>query len=336
MNVHHNIQHLFSLIAVGQISRYLTDRGWQGRAAEGTKRLYFERTFAGGEKPAVLWTWDSGDHPRYRNQVPNIIFMLSVLEERPALDIANDMYASTAVPLVPEVPAAVGSAAAATAAAEPAGRAAPTKMRVLLRFAEQTAVTIVEDMPAEVVTLPAHEVIELVYNAAAGHELEIETAAGVVRIIMPQTAGLRLLQGVAKPNVGPHWSAVQIVCGESRVLEDAGDSRIAAQLLEQLNPILMRIDFELDVNARIDAQQQASLLRQAAVLAAAVAHRLQPSPAAKTLVWRACAKLLYPVGLRLDLRSTSADELFDIAHEDEELSPRRTLNWLRENSISVV
>ncbi|MBL9083203.1 MAG: hypothetical protein JNK76_15425, partial [Planctomycetales bacterium] len=54
-NVYTNIQQLFSIISLRHIRAYLTNRGWNEKGGEGTDRAYFERTFAGGEKPAIVW-----------------------------------------------------------------------------------------------------------------------------------------------------------------------------------------------------------------------------------------------------------------------------------------
>jgi len=119
------------------------------------------------------------------------------------------------------------------------------------------------------------------------------------------------------------------------VLEDAGESKAAAELLDALGPTLARIDFELDPEGETGATMQHSLRRQAAVFASGIARRLEDTPRARQVVWRSCAKLLYPVGLRLELMSNSVDELFAAAATDEELSPKKTLAWLKEHGISI-
>jgi hypothetical protein len=337
LNSHQNIQYLFSTLSVSQIRGYLTNRGWRLLTEGPSERLSFERTFAGGEHPATVWIWSSVEHRRFRNQVPNLIFSLSVLESRPALDIANEMFAEQAAP--PKEPAAV----AATPGDETTAKSAPGESirstggleRLVLRFAEETSVTVAEEMLSDTAKVAAGDVVELVHSGGPAAELQLEIAAGSVKAILPKVVGLRLLQGVAKPMVGPHWSAVQIVTEELGQLEDVGDSKQAALLLEELGPTLTRIDFELDVNAPINDHQQSLVLRQTAVLAAALSRRLPESTAAERVVWRACAKLLFPVGRRLQLSSTAAGELLRIATGDEELRPAATLAWLRENTQSV-
>ena len=332
--MHHNIQFLFSAISLSGLRQYLVDRGWQARSVEGSERVYFHRTFAGGEKDATLWSWPS-EHKRFRHQVPNVIFALSVLEDRPALDIANEMFtageASTAASKAPPT-AEKGAVAPVAAAPSPP----PSLRRVLLRFAEAAEVTVVDDMLADTTRAAAGEALELVYGAGGEAPLELELHGGRVKAMSPHTAGLRLLQGVARPSVGPHWSAQQIVCEESRVLEDAGRSTDAGRLLEELGPTLARIDFEMDVNGPPDERRQAQLLRQTAILATALVRRLSDGPLSRRLVWSTCAKLLFPSGLRLYLTSTSVDELFGTAAADDELRPTATLTWLRDNTRSVL
>jgi len=337
VNKHHNIQQLFSVISIGNFRQYLIRHGWQLRDDDVPERLYFDRIFAGGEQASTVWIWSSMEHPRYRNQVPNAIFTLSVLEDRPALDIANEIYAS-----VEEKPTTTGETAVdAPQAAAPAAsletRVPPSHFhRLVYRLADDRAFTLIQDMLADTVHVSAGEIVELVYHGASNGGLEIELGADFLRAALPQAAGLRLLQGVSNPSVGEHWSARQIVCDELKLFEDVGDSKTAARLLEELHAILARIDFELDTNARIDDRQQQLLQRQTAVLAAALSRRVTSSPHARKLVWKVCAKLLFPVGLRLELRSTSADELFETAAADDEQSPKPTLTWIKENTVSVV
>jgi hypothetical protein len=337
-NVYTNIQQLFSIISLRHIRAYLTTRGWNEKGGEGTDRAYFERTFAGGEKPAIVWIWSSPEHKRFRHQVPNVVFTLSVLESRPALDIANEIYASeppkpapAQTPVIAEPDTATKTQAVAVPAATP-----NAPQRLLLRFDQETSVTIVHDDNSDTTRTAAGDVIELLHSRAAGADLELTIGEGSVTAAMAQSGGLRVLQGVAKPSVGPHWSALQIVRDELRMLEDAGESKAAAQLLDDLEAILARIDFELDVNAPINDHQQNSVLRQTAVMTAALAQRLDESIAAVRVVWRAAAKLMYPVGRRLELSSTAAVELFQTAKDDDQLRPGKVLTWLRDNSRSVV
>ncbi|MGC3967845.1 MAG: hypothetical protein QM775_10875 [Pirellulales bacterium] len=328
-----NIQKLFSIISLPHIRAYLTGHGWNEKGGETTDRAYFERTFAGGEKPAIVWIWSSPEHKRFRNQVPNVIFTLSVLESRPALDIANEMFAAE-LPKPAAAPAAESSAPAKPVVA--ATPASTVPQRLILRFDRETNVTIVHDDNSDTTRTAAGDVIELLHARAAGTDLELTIGDGSVTAAMAQAGGLRVLQGVAKPSVGPHWSAVQIVRDELRPLEDAGESKTAARLLEELEPIMARIDFELDVNAPINDHQQSLVLRQTAVLTAALAQRLDESTEAVRVVWRTAAKLMYPVGRRLQLSSTAAVELFQTAKEDDQLRPANVLAWLRDNSRSVV
>lgn len=337
MNAHHNIQFLFSVITVSCVQQYLLDHGWRRRETPGNDRLYFERDRPAGEEPATVWTWATNEHAKFRSQVPNIVFTLSILESRPALEIANEIYASRVEKPAPKVEAA-------PAASKPVAGAAPSEVvpplatkiqRCVLRLTRATALMIPLDVLDERVEIAAGDVVEIVYHGATNSELDLEIGDGVIQVRIPRYAGVRLLQGVAKPCLGDRWSAARIVREELAPLEDAGESKAAAELLDALGPTLARIDFELEPTGENGTAMQNALRRQAAVLASGIARRLDDTPRARQVVWRSCAKLLYPVGLRLELLSTSVDELFAAAATDEELSPRKTLNWLKEHGVSV-
>lgn len=330
-----NIQILFNVISVDGIQRYLVEHGWRPREAPGTDRLYFERERRAGEEAATLWTWAAGDHPKFRSQVPNIIFTLSILESRPALEIANEMHdAARAEPPTPKQEAAPTKPAAAPAA-EAAAVDTTKKQRCVLRLTRATALIIPLDVLDERVELAAGDVVEIVYHGAAGAELDLEIGEGVIQVRIPRTSGVRLLQGVAKPCIGERWSATHIVREELSPLEDAGEHKAAADLLEALDSTLARIDFELEAGEDRGATVRNSLRRQAAMLAGGIARRLDDTPLARQVVWRTCAKLIYPVGLRLELLSSSVDELFAAAATDDEFSPRKTLAWLKEHAVAI-
>lgn len=337
MNAHTNIQFLFSVINVSGVQQYLLDHGWRKREPAGNDRIYFERDRAPGEEPATIWTWATNEHPKFRSQIPNLTFTLSILENRPALEIANEIYAARS-----DKPAAKADPAPAPkgAAGPTAGDANPpiatnTTQRCVLRLTHATALMIPLDMLDERVEIAAGDVVEIVYVGPPNSELDLQIGDRVIQVRIPREAGVRLLQGVAKPCLGDRWSASKIVREELSVLEDAGESKAAAELLESIGPTLARIDFELDPDGETGATMQNALRRQAAVLATGIARRLEDTPRARQVVWRSCAKLLYPVGLRLELMSTSVDELFAAAATDEELSPKKTLTWLKEHGISI-
>jgi len=331
---HTNIQILFSIITVDGLQRYLVDHGWKSREAPGTNRLYFERERRAGEDAATIWTWATSDHPKFRSQVPNIIFTLSILESRPALEIANEMHAAR-----PETPAAKPEAAppkpAAAAPAEAQPPVATKTQRCVLRLARATSLVIPLDMLDERFELAAGDVVEIVYSGAAGAELDLEIGEGTIQVRIPRSSGVKLLQGVAKPNIGERWSATHILREELSPLEDAGENKAAADLLEALDSTLARIDFELEAGEDRGPTVQSSLRRQAATLAVGIARRLDDTPLARQIVWRTCAKLIYPVGLRLALLNGSIDELYAAAATDDEFSPRKTLAWLKEHAVVI-
>lgn len=330
-----NIQILFNVITVDGIQRYLVDHGWKPRESPGADRLYFERERRGGEEAATIWTWATTEHPKFRSQVPNIIFTLSILESRPALEIANDMHDARPEPPAAKVEAAAPPKPAVAAAAEAAPPVITKKQRCVLRLARATALIIPLDVLDEHVELAAGDVVEIVYYGAAGAELDLEIGERTIQVRIPRTSGVRLLQGVAKPCLGERWSATHIVREELGPLEDAGENKAAAELLEALDSTLARIDFELEAGEDRGATVQSSLRRQAAMLAGGIARRLEDTPLARQIVWRTCAKLIYPVGLRLELLSNSVDELFAAAATDDEFSPRKTLAWLKEHAVAI-
>lgn len=322
--MHSNIQYLFSAISASNIRSYLLQQGWKAGGETQPDKLQFRLAGENGEEASELWTWAASDHPKFRNRVPNIVFSLSVLEDRPALEIANEMFESREPePRVEPAPVAVASKPHSTA------------QRVTLHNGRKNSCLLVNGSSGKSFSLRVSEVVELVYDCPLHSPLDIETSEDAITVQPAKDATLRILQGVAHPRLGAHWSAAQIVGEQLHRLAEQMEGIDLAKTNADLKPTITRIEFELDPIGTVDSGVQNALRRQAAVLTVALANRLSKTTATKQAVWDACAKLLYPVQLRMELSATSIDELFSLAASDDELGPKKTLEWLKAHTVSV-
>ncbi|MDX1927586.1 MAG: hypothetical protein SFV81_13775 [Pirellulaceae bacterium] len=83
-----NFHALLSAINVPRLKAYLSNRGWNENTADG--RLDFTKESAEGETQRVFVPAD-GAHPRFRSLLQNLMFSLSVIENREPADIAYEI-----------------------------------------------------------------------------------------------------------------------------------------------------------------------------------------------------------------------------------------------------
>lgn len=84
-----NIQRLFAIIGPEQVEQYLKIKGW--RCQRSADRLSFEMPADDQQEARQLFIPAQASHPRFRSLLPNLIFSLSVIEGRPAIDVANSI-----------------------------------------------------------------------------------------------------------------------------------------------------------------------------------------------------------------------------------------------------
>ncbi|WP_146677493.1 hypothetical protein [Pirellula sp. SH-Sr6A] len=85
-----NIQKLFASITHQSICLYMEKTGWS--SMQRGDRLDFQKQLENSETPQTLYITAREDHPKFRSLVPNLIFSLSVLEEREAYSVAESIH----------------------------------------------------------------------------------------------------------------------------------------------------------------------------------------------------------------------------------------------------
>ncbi|XZE46762.1 hypothetical protein SH467x_002058 [Pirellulaceae bacterium SH467] len=85
-----NIQKLFASITHQGICQYMEQTGWS--SMQRGDRLDFQKQRENTETPQTVYITAREDHPKFRSLVPNLIFSLSVLEEREAYSVAESIH----------------------------------------------------------------------------------------------------------------------------------------------------------------------------------------------------------------------------------------------------
>lgn len=306
-NIHHAIARLSPL----QVASYLRGRGWTVDESSRPGVLYFENENAAGE-PLRFWMWESPEQPKFRSQLQNLLFGLSVFEQREPLEVANEMCK---VPL------------AANPASQPA-TASRLEASVQIRNQQDHSLTVVFQgvrrpaipfYPGDCFEIrsPAHiPVIDLTGDEVVVHG----TPNSPIQILFRAGNRLNRTKSIAR-------CVDEVLALEA--CEPAGSAR------EELEPTLARLEFEVDGASRADEGGQRARYRQTAVLASALAKQLAPSPSAYRVVWILCAELLDGAGLGLVVSDTAMEQLFSTAQQDDEITPRMTLDWLTRNTGNV-
>lgn len=322
-----NIQELFARISLADIRAYLTECGWSVECAEGSETIHFHPPAQ--LDASELWLWCPESHPKFRRRVPDILFSLSLLENRPALDIANDLYglgqrsqaARTTKPEASPQPTSTG------------GDAAPERRETVCwtfthRGSDTLMLRLVPDGGTHALEpgdrlVAVYRVGELPVSDEPLVDFALADSSAVVtaRVTPPQLrffqeAGLRADRRPPTPRV--------IVAEELAGLPSSDGRDATADQLAQLAPALERIEFELESDGPPDRRLEDTYRRQAALLAAALVRQLPLTPLARQLVWRVTLRLLAPVQLGLELYGSAVDELYFTAAADAEASPTRT------------
>ena len=88
-----SIQRVFSSIRIEQVCLYLHRAGWT-KSLTG-ERFDFEKTGDTSQETSRVFLPASSSHPRFRRLLPNLIFSVSILEEREPIEVASEMASLT-------------------------------------------------------------------------------------------------------------------------------------------------------------------------------------------------------------------------------------------------
>jgi hypothetical protein len=300
-----NIQRFFGTVSADQIRRYLLDRGWKLVEPRHAEALSFELPGPPGDDPFQVWLWASEGHPSFRKRIPNVIFSLSVIEDREPLDIANDVH---------NLPAETSEEPVASA---------PLAFSFRVCHAQGEPLELRCPGSGEVLTIAPGEMIEVVVQGASPLPPSIEYQADGISIQTADSDSIELFQVAKRATDAPPPTATQIV---TQQIERSG-----LALAESLQSDLARADFELE-HVSADAAGQDTVRRQTAVLLTAVAHQLPDAAAARDVLWRIATEMIGLVGLRLRITPDARGELRSLAARDDVFSPRLTLDWLKDQA----
>jgi hypothetical protein len=81
-------------VTVGNVRSYLLNRGWQLQPFPGPELLVFQGPMDDNGEPIIQVLPSSEELRDYRMRVEDLISALSVIEDRPAVDVLNDILAS--------------------------------------------------------------------------------------------------------------------------------------------------------------------------------------------------------------------------------------------------
>jgi hypothetical protein len=299
-----NIQRFFATVSADQIRRYLLDRGWKSAEPRYAEALSFERTGPPGDDPCQTWFWASEQHPKFRERIPNVIFALSVIEEREPLDIANDIHNLPA-----ETPA------------ESVANLNVFSFRI--RHARDETMELRCQGSGELLNLAPGELIEVVVQSSSSEPPTVEYQPDGIRLQTADSDSIELFQVAGNTALAPRPTVTQIIT------QQAERSGIAPG--EALQSETARADFALE-QVSADAAGQEAVRRQTAVILATAAHQSLDDTGADDFLWRVATEMLGLAGLRLRITPNARAELRSLAARDDVSSPRLTLTWLKDQA----
>lgn len=280
----------------------------------------FDSPPGGGREATRVGLFVSEEHPRFRRHLPNVIFALSVFEDRPALDIANEMYAARRTSLAPS--GATGG-----------GAAGENRRPVSLVVRAQT------NEPQRLWIEPS----PLPFRWERGDRLELLASPGdslpelVVRddgIVVRAAAGCRAFLSVDETAAADAAGFRRVIADETAQFGEFDFVEDLATAASAIAKVLERIEF--DWTASDDpAARQAAMRRRAALVAAALVRQIRSTPPAQAALWRIVQRLVGAVGLALEASPLAQDDLWLVAADDSTELPRATLGWLDRHAIAA-
>jgi len=313
--MHQNILQLFGLISAAKAIAYLEQHGWQPASEPQEGIAVFgspERTAA---EPTQVSIFTSDEHPQFRRQLPNVIFRLCIFEDRPALDIANEMYA----------------------------------LRLTAGSPAETAAPGVTSWQRTVIQQQRHSLLNVWIEPSnvpfrwdQGDRLELLTRSGVEppRILLREDGILiqggepgqfRAFLGCEAPRAGNRPTVSNVVAHEIGQLSEFEFPKGREAFVEQLAPVLARIDFDLPTSGAEQGPLAAEAVRRQIALVAATFAKIAQH--AERVLWRIAQRLASSAELCLDAHPMASEDLWIIATDDSPDFPRQTLQWLEENAV---
>lgn len=313
--MHQNILQLFGLISATKVIAYLEQHGWQLASDPQEGIAVFGSPGGTAAEPSQVSISTSDEHPLFRRQLPNVVFALCIFEDRPALDIANEMYALRL---------------AAAASAETVAPGVRSWQRTVIQQHRQSLLHVWIE-PSNV---PFHW--------DQGDRLELLTRSGVEppRIVLREDGILiqggepgqfRAFLGCESPLAGNRPTISSVVAHEIDRLSEFEFPNGREAFVEQLAPVLARIDFDLPTSGAEQGPLAAETVRRQVALVAATFAKMAQH--AERALWRIAQRLASSAELCLDAHPMASEDLWIIAKDDSPDFPRQTLQWLEENAV---
>jgi len=328
-----NIQVLFARISSADIREYLVAHGWTEDIPleAGTHRF----TAPGREsnEEAEIWFWGEDGDSRFRRRVPDILFTLCLHEDRPALDIANEMFGlgQKALARARAAQQALGGGVTTTSQSAPPAIAQAVRWSFAHRGSDSLLVQIrphggmhtIEPGDRLLLVAPPETPVR-----DTGALFDVEWSDSVVRVDCPDAVpGPRLFLGLAD-----RVRASELEARIQRELRELPAERGDAspdEVFEQVTPVLRRVVFELDQDGATDETMRGTALRQAAVLAVALVRHLPATSLARRALWRTLLVVFATARIALELDANLLEELSITALNDAVNSPVQTLALLK-------
>ncbi len=311
-----NIQTLFSSIQIEEVKAYLTKNGWAVR--ESTGRLDFTKQVDNSGETRNLFLPADPAHPKFRKLIPNLVFNLAVLENREALNIAND----------------IASSVTRESTSQPASKLtnpdSPTSSRLQIGFRNLGP-------NASCVQMFGSEVG---HKLKPGEEVLVEFRPSAQNVIFGFSGTIELAHDA--PDYGVMFGPpIELYSGNDVPLISWLKTRLATipgEQPERLNivasiasPLVARFQFAVTGNLPRKGQAD-TILRAASFLLCGLASELCDCPEAATLVFELARHALAPAKLTFEIKPNHELNLWHAARNDDSNAPVRTLDWLEKNA----
>lgn len=331
-----NIQQLFAVIPLRRVKHYLERNGWQPTPHADPRVTQYGSPEREGAEPCRVLLVESEEHPAYRRYLPNLVFAISVFEDRPAYDVAEELAgigakdSSRPADWAVEVERLEGKEAGVSGPApsdelsleSPDGSSNSVGLVFRHENSGQTHVwlnSLEHSFPWR-----RGDRLEIRAQGGAFPEVSIRDDALLVRLEKGATA--RVLLSSPANNVGGTGAIREIVCAECGALTAFDLEGSADELAESLERTLRRIEFDLAEEG--DQAAPSVVQRRIALVVTSLAQRLSSNSRTVELLWRLAQRIAGLSRLAMEATPRAAEELALMASGDSAESPFKTLAYL--------
>lgn len=314
-----NFRSAINAIEMEQLKAYLSSNGWLEKRSSG--RITFSKQVdTTGESVNVFVPADAG-HPKFRSLFQNLLFSLSVLEQREPIEIAGDMARIKCVSTQP------------VAMVEPSKTLAPTgstSQYVMLRNTTSS-------------TCPIHFADQFREYPLAPNQVALVFLSGMSKPCMVDITGPATIHGTNSVASGleGNLEGNKVLFALPSLTWNMNQSELLQWITSNfrmrgsLESEIKRFCFMAEFDSELSTVQPETLLRAIATLVCNLVKNCEESEESRNKGFELVRLLLAPVSMTFSLDLGHAQSLWNTMRNEDADLPSQGYRWLKERVTKI-